>query len=194
MSGKRCAVSGILVKTAGAVGFMAIAATVSATRLSWRMPDGGFGSSSSGSGSATIAASQPGNVNGQRPSEARGSTAVIWSDLRGHFIADPNINGTRVSMLVDTGASVVALSAEDASRIGMRPLPADFTVPISTANGVALAAPVMLREIAIGGIVVRDVRAVVMPRGRLNGSLLGMSFLRKLSHFEFANDRLTLKL
>jgi aspartyl protease family protein len=190
MSGKRCAVSGILVKTAGAVGFVAIAATVSANRLSWRMPDGG----SSSRGSATVATSQPGNVNGQRPSEARGSTAVIWSDLRGHFIADPNINGTRVSMLVDTGASVVALSAEDASRIGMRPLPADFTVPISTANGVALAAPVVLREIAIGGIVVRDVRAVVMPRGRLNGSLLGMSFLRKLSHFEFANDRLTLKL
>jgi aspartyl protease family protein len=183
-------VSGILLKTAGAVGFVAIAATVSANRLSWRMPDRDLGSS----GSATVATSQPSNVNAQRPSEARGSTAVIWSDLRGHFIADPNINGTRVSMLVDTGASVVALSAEDAGRIGVRPLPADFTVPISTANGVTLAAPVTLREVAIGGIVVRDVRAVVMPRGRLAGSLLGMSFLRKLSHFEFANDRLTLKL
>jgi aspartyl protease family protein len=53
---------------------------------------------------------------------------------------------------------------------------------------------VTLREISVGGLVVRDVKAVVLPRGRLEVSLLGMSFLRKLSHFEVAKDRLTLRL
>jgi aspartyl protease family protein len=179
-----------IIKTAGTVGFVAVVAVVAANRVSWRMPDHG----ASGSGAATVATPQQRNNEMQRPSEARGSTAVIWSDLRGHFIADPSVNGTRVRMLVDTGASIVALSAEDASRVGVRPLPADFTVPISTANGVTYAASVTLREISVGGLVVRDVKAVVLPRGRLEVSLLGMSFLRKLSHFEVAKDRLTLRL
>jgi aspartyl protease family protein len=63
---------------------------------------------------------------------------------------------------------------------------------MATANGVVLVAPVLLKEVAIGDIVVRDVRAVVVPEDRLQVSLLGMTFLSKLSRFEVSGDQLIL--
>lgn len=136
------------------------------------------------------------------PDTPAGSTAqdtmprgmlVLPEDGRGHFIAEPLVNGTRLRMLVDTGASFVALSAEDAGRAGVFPNAADFRLSISTANGTIQAAPVKLREIRVGSIVLRDVEAAVLPAGRLKESLLGMSFLRRLSSFQIADGSLVLK-
>ena len=79
--------------------------------------------------------------------------------------------------MVDTGATMVALSYEDAERAGVYVRPADFTMRVNTANGIARAAPVTLDEISLGDITVRNVRAAVSEPGRLQGSLLGMSFL-----------------
>lgn len=118
---------------------------------------------------------------------------VVDGDRRGHFLVRPRIEGADLVMLVDTGASTIALTAEDAARAGIRPGPEDFTISVSTANGVAKAAPVRLREVRIGEIVIRDVEATVMTPGRLGTSLLGMSFLRRLRGFDIADGRLTLR-
>lgn len=118
---------------------------------------------------------------------------VVEGDRRGHFLVRPRVEGADLVMLVDTGASTVALTAEDAARAGIRPGPGEFTITVSTANGMARAAPVRLREVRVGEIVVRDVEATVMTPGRSGTSLLGMSFLRRLRGFEIADGKLTLR-
>ena len=79
--------------------------------------------------------------------------------------------------MVDTGATMVALTYEDAERAGIRLKPSDFTRGVSTANGVTRVAPVTLERVSIGDITVRNVAASVSERGRLQTTLLGMSFL-----------------
>ena len=69
----------------------------------------------------------------------------------------------------------------------------EFREAISTANGTVMAAPVRLKEVRIGGIAMRDIEAVVLPAGRLKGTLLGMSFLRRLASFQIAGGSLILK-
>jgi aspartyl protease family protein len=118
---------------------------------------------------------------------------VLQADGRGHFLLHPQIDGLTVRMLVDTGASIVALTAEDAAKAGIRPGPAAYDRLISTANGTVMVAPTRIRELRVGDISVRDVEAVVLPPGRLGTSLLGMSFLRRLKGFDMAGGRLTLR-
>ncbi len=95
--------------------------------------------------------------------------------------------------MVDTGASVIALTAADAAALGIHPAQRDFTVAINTANGIVPAAPVRLDIVEIGGVVVRDVAAVVMPDTALSENLLGMSFLSRLRRFEYAEGKLVLE-
>jgi aspartyl protease family protein len=115
------------------------------------------------------------------------------ANASGHFLLEPTINGTRIRMLLDTGATSVVLTQEDAHRIGINPSSSDFTYKTATANGILLVAPVLLREIAIGEISMRNVQAVVPSGNKLNVSLLGMSFLSKLTHFEVSGGKLILK-
>lgn len=118
----------------------------------------------------------------------------IPADQNGQFSTDAEINGARISrMLVDTGATLVALSYEDAAAAGVFPAPADYKYPVSTANGVAHVARVRLRDVRIGSLTVYDVDAVVGERGALSGSLLGMTFLSKLSRFEIDSGALVLR-
>ena len=95
-------------------------------------------------------------------------------------------------MLVDTGAYSVALTAEDAERAGIRPFPSDYNQPVNTANGVVMAAKAELREVSLGPIHVRDVSTIVLPRGAGHISLLGMTFLKRLSGFQVLDNRLVL--
>ena len=125
--------------------------------------------------------------------EASGGTVTVHGDVRGHFTVEAAVDGRRLAMMIDTGATIVALSHEDALAAGIRPFPADFTRTISTANGIVAVAPVRIRELRVGAIAVRDVEAVVVPQGRLRTSLLGMSFLRRLRGFDIADNRLTLR-
>ncbi len=118
---------------------------------------------------------------------------TIAADRRGHFLVEPNVNGQRLRMLVDTGASLVALSYDDAVSAGFRIEPSEFTVAVNTANGVTQAAPIRIDEIQVGGITIRGVPAVVARPGALNVSLLGMTFLKRLGGFEIAQGRLTLR-
>lgn len=117
----------------------------------------------------------------------------IQADSRGHFYDNALINGQEIRVLVDTGASSLALSYEDASSLLIFPLESEFTITVNTANGSARAAPVRLREVQLGGIKLYDVDAIVAEKGVMQGSLLGMTFLSRLSHVEMANGSLQLR-
>ena len=120
-------------------------------------------------------------------------TETLAPDRFGQFQATIEVDGQRLPVLVDTGASFVALSFEDADRLGLRPMPADFKYWSSTANGRVAYAKADLREVWLGSISVRDVTAFIGPRGALSTSLLGMSFLAKLSGFKVDEGRLVLQ-
>lgn len=111
----------------------------------------------------------------------------------GHFFVKAEINGNTVNVMVDTGASAVALSYEDASDIGLHPKNLDFNIPVSTANGIAKAASVTLDKVEIDSVKVSNVQGLVMPEGVMRGSLLGMSFLGKLQSFKVEDGVLYLK-
>jgi aspartyl protease family protein len=121
------------------------------------------------------------------------AATALKSGQNGHYFVTAEINGRSTKVLVDTGASAVALSYEDAQNIGLHPNNLDFNIPVSTANGVAKAASVTLDKIEIDGVRVSDVQGMVMPEGAMNGSLLGMSFLSKLSSFRVEEGVLYLK-
>lgn len=121
-----------------------------------------------------------------------GRAVALKADGRGHFEADATINNRRIPVLVDTGATSVAIRAEDAGKLGLRPMPNDYTVPINTANGLARGARVVLDEIRIGQVRMRNVEAIVMPPKALNTNLLGMTFLKRLARVEMKEDRLLL--
>ncbi len=123
----------------------------------------------------------------------RGTVVEIEAETNGHFNTEADINGRPVDVMIDTGATMVALSYEDAERAGLMLRDKDFTRAVSTANGIAHFAPVTLDRVSIGDITVRDVPAAVAERGRLNTSLLGMSFLSRLSGFDMRAGRLVLQ-
>jgi aspartyl protease family protein len=125
-------------------------------------------------------------------SDASATSAEVVADARGHFITMAEIEHTPIMVLVDTGASVVALSYEDAEQAGLAPRTLTYDVPINTANGRVEAARVVLDRVEIGNVLVRDVEGVVLPRGAYEGTLLGMSFLNKLSRFKVENGTLFL--
>lgn len=110
----------------------------------------------------------------------------------GHFLADAAVNGTHVRFLVDTGASVVALTAFDAQRLRFDLSRLDFKIPIDTASGRAFAARITLDEISIGSISRENIEAVVIREG-LEQSLLGMTFLNSIRSFEMGDGVLILR-
>ncbi len=120
-------------------------------------------------------------------------SAVIPRDQRGHFQVDGRVDGRRIEFMVDTGASVIALTTADAAALGIHPAQRDFAVVMNTANGTVRAAPARLDMVEIGGVVVRDVAAVVMPDQALSENLLGMSFLSQLRRFEYDEGKLVLE-
>lgn len=158
------------------------------------------GLSRSTAGKQTGAVSRAAQLRPAAPPPTRAALPVrrdeyrIPADRVGQFSTDAEVNGARISnMLVDTGATLVALSYEDASAAGLFPAPADYKYQVNTANGVAHVARVRLGDVRIGNLVVHDVDAVVGERGALSGSLLGMTFLSKLSRFSIESGALVLK-
>jgi aspartyl protease family protein len=128
------------------------------------------------------------------PTRAATSGVVeIKPDRDGHYRTDIDIDGTSVRALVDTGATFVALTAEDARRLDIDPPASAFTIPTRTANGTSKVARVRLREISVGDITIYNVDAVVAQPGALYISLLGMSFLRKLESFQLAEGLFIMK-
>jgi aspartyl protease family protein len=105
---------------------------------------------------------------------------VLARGKGGHFWADARVDGRRLELVVDTGASQIALRAADAARLGIHPSQRDYSIKVSTANGITKAALVELRMVEIGNIVVRDVQALVHADEALGVNLLGMSFLSRV--------------
>jgi len=121
-----------------------------------------------------------------------GRTVELKAGAYGHFHARAEINGQPISVMVDTGASIVALSFEDAQAIGLYVRDSDFTHRVSTANGYARIAPVTIDRITVGDIMVRDVSGAVMEAGKLGTTLLGMSFLSRLQRVDIRSGMLVL--
>ena len=111
---------------------------------------------------------------------------------RGHYFVDAAVNGVTVRFLVDTGASMVLLTPQDARRLHLTPDRLDFSETYQTANGTARGAPVMLRQIRIGQLAVHHVEASV-SEAPLPISLLGMSFLGQLQGYEVRDGLLILR-
>jgi aspartyl protease family protein len=111
----------------------------------------------------------------------------------GTYVVQAEGNGVPLRMLVDTGASWVVLTAEDGRRLGFNLDDLRYTVPVQTANGIIYAASVRLRTLTVGKISINNVEALVAKRGPLRENLLGLSFLNRLSGFDFSNGYLTLR-
>jgi len=123
-----------------------------------------------------------------------GETAVrVRRRLDGHFAVRASVNGQSMTLMVDTGASSVVLKPADAERAGIDLSSLSYTVAVDTANGTTYAAAARIRTLAVGPLIVRNVDALVAKPGTVKENLLGMSFLRRLRSYEFANDYLTLR-
>ena len=123
----------------------------------------------------------------------RGRSVEVARTANGDFDVTTQINGARVAMVLDTGASSVVLTRDDAKAAGLPLEVLAYTANIDTANGRTRAAPVTLDRIAVGGLVERSVEALVAQPGQLKTSLLGMSFLNRLQSWEVRGDRLLLR-
>ena len=118
--------------------------------------------------------------------------ASIPKSPDGHYWADAEVNGQPIHFLIDTGATAVALTADDARRLGFNPASLPYAYTVSTANGQARAARVKLNMVAVGRAQVVDVDAFVIEKG-LPTSLLGMTYLGRLSKFEATQSALNLR-
>ncbi|MEO1968712.1 MAG: TIGR02281 family clan AA aspartic protease [Sphingomonadaceae bacterium] len=118
-------------------------------------------------------------------------TAELTRSPDGHFYSDVAVNRRTIHALVDTGASVVALTGADASAIGLRWNPADVRVIGSGASGPVEGVPVMLDTVELGRHEARQVQAVIIPQG-LDVSLLGQSYLSTIDPVRIEGDRMLL--
>ena len=108
-----------------------------------------------------------------------GSRIVLPADSRGHFMTQGAINGRPVTFILDTGATSIALSADDAQRIGL-----DYSkgqrIQMSTANGVSSGYKLRLQSVRVGDVEVYDIDAIVSPQP-MPFVLLGNSFINRFS-------------
>ena len=113
-------------------------------------------------------------------------------DSSGHFLLQATANGQPVSFIFDTGASSIALSPDDARRIGIDPDDLAYLGQAETANGTVETAAVTIKSLAVGDFVDENVPAVVI-RADISGSLMGMSYLRRFARVSFEGDLLVLE-
>lgn len=125
----------------------------------------------------------------QQPAAA-GNTLVYRANPQGHVLLDAVVNGAPVRFMVDTGATAVALTPQDAAAAGIARYQLEFTGLARTASGSVNVAPVRLREVRLGQLAVEDVQAMVIEN--LGMSLLGQSFLNRLQSYEMRDGVLTI--
>jgi len=124
--------------------------------------------------------------------QATGGEIQFRADASGHYIVEAVVNGTPIRFLVDTGASDVVLSPRDAARIGLDLNQLDFSRRYQTANGTVMGAPINLNSIRLGPIAIPNVEGSVNG-APLGASLLGMSFLERLTSYRVENGTLILR-
>jgi aspartyl protease family protein len=148
---------------------------------------------SEGTGAAPVAASVPASSRAPGPERQRSAspnTLVYRADKSGHVFLDGVVNGSSVRFMLDTGATMVALTIQDAAAAGISRGSLNFTQTVSTASGTARVAPVKLREVRIGQFSATDVPAAVVEN--LQMSLLGQTFLKRLASYEMRDGVLTM--
>jgi aspartyl protease family protein len=138
-------------------------------------------------GDRVVAELMPGHVSGH------GRRVEVVRGHGGDFAVGVHINGAKVPMVLDTGASSVVLTHEAAKAAGLPLEVLDYTVNVDTANGRTRAAPVTLDRLAVGGLIERSVPALVVQPGQLKNNLLGMTFLNRLESWEVRGDRLSMR-
>jgi aspartyl protease family protein len=116
---------------------------------------------------------------------------VLPREADGHFYADVGVDGATAHMLVDTGASMVALTAEDAEVLGIAWNPEAVQPVARGASGAVYGVPVTIERMQLGQLEVSGVQAIVVPEG-LGVSLLGQSFLSQIERVEMDQDRMVL--
>jgi aspartyl protease family protein len=122
-----------------------------------------------------------------------GRMVEIVRGKTGDFSIHTQVNGAKVAMLLDTGASSVVLTHEAAKAAGLPTDMLTYTVNVDTANGPMHAAPVTLDRIVVGSVTERGVPALVVQAGGLKSNLLGMTFLNRLESWEVRGDKLRLR-
>lgn len=128
----------------------------------------------------------------QRAIVANDGTVMFRKAQDGHFYMELSINNVLVKFMVDTGASDITLTAEDARRIGLQPESLAYTRTYHTANGIISGAPVILPEVSVGSISLKNIPASV-NKADMGNSLLGMAFFHQLRGFSVEGDVLTLR-
>jgi len=118
------------------------------------------------------------------------NSLILRAGRDGHVYVEVYVNGEPIRMVVDTGATAVALSLRDAQKIGFSRSQLSFTGNVNTANGVARFAPIELHDMRIGQLVINDVKAAVGEN--LDVSLLGQTFLNRLTSYEMRDGTLTM--
>ncbi|MEL7097810.1 MAG: TIGR02281 family clan AA aspartic protease [Pseudomonadota bacterium] len=126
-----------------------------------------------------------------RATVSQDGTIVVPRGPDGHYHLTLDVNGAPVRFVVDTGATDIVLSQEDAARVGLDPANLRYIGSASTANGVVRTAPVRLDSIALGPVVDRNVPAVVNG-GEMFGSLLGMGYLQRWDSIQITGGELRL--
>jgi aspartyl protease family protein len=132
-------------------------------------------------------------LNPSEPVVGQGGEVIIGRRLDGEFVVSAKVNNASASFLFDTGASSVVIRAQDARRMGLDTAALDYDVRVTTANGSAMAAETQLDQVAVGPIVIHNVRALVARSGALSENLLGMSFLERLQSYSVERGKLVLK-
>ncbi|MCC3862314.1 retropepsin-like aspartic protease family protein [Pseudemcibacter aquimaris] len=122
---------------------------------------------------------------------ASDQSITFRADRSGHYMVRAFVNGQEIDFVVDTGASSVVLTKADAERIGYNLNDLSFMAPASTANGTVYNAPVRLNVMELGPIRLERVEGFV-NEGEMDTSLLGMTFLNRLSGYEVRDGLLTL--
>ena len=124
---------------------------------------------------------------------SRGRVVELSRGRSGEFPVTTRVNGARVAMILDTGASAVMLTHDAARAAGLPVEVLNYTVTLETANGRTRAAPVTIDRLAVGNIVERSVPALIVPNTQLRTNLLGMTFLNRLESWQVTGDRLVLR-
>jgi len=129
----------------------------------------------------------PGHVAGH------GRNVQVVRGNGGDFAVAVHINGVKIPMVLDTGASSVVLTQEAARAAGLPIEVLNYTISVDTANGRTRAASVTLDRLAVGGLTERSVPALVAQPGQLKTNLLGMTFLNRLQSWEVRGDKLQMR-
>ncbi len=126
------------------------------------------------------------------PIAADARTVVLTETEAGDYRATGEVNGIRVRFAIDTSASDIVLSPEDARRIGIDTTALNYIHDTGTANGVGHTADATVASLTLGPIRFENLR-VSVNQAPMDTSLLGMAFLRKMQSFEFRGHKLYLR-